>query len=166
MRADALVFFGATGDLARKMIFPALHRLVKAGRLDILIIGVAFSRWDVEQLKQRARESIAAHAGPEDRPALEALLRLLRYVDGDYNKPETFHALAAALGDARRPVHYRPFHPIVFTVVSRLGESGCARGGAVVEKPFGHDLASARPEPDADDDLRTGRHLPDRPFPR
>jgi glucose-6-phosphate 1-dehydrogenase len=145
-QADAFVFFGATGDLARKMIFPALHRLVKAGRLDIPVIGVAFSRWGVEQLGQRARESIAAHGGPEDGPALEALLRLLRYVDGDYNKPETFHALKAALGDARRPVHYLAIPPALFpTVVRRLDESGCARGGrVVVEKPFGHDLASAR----------------------
>jgi glucose-6-phosphate 1-dehydrogenase len=145
-RADAFVFFGATGDLARKMIFPALYRLVKAGRLDIPVVGVAFSRWDVERLRQRARESVAAHTDSVDNGALEALLKLLRYVDGDYNKPETFEALQAALGDARRPVHYLAIPPSLFaTVVSRLGESGSSRDGrVVVEKPFGRDLASAR----------------------
>ena len=144
--ADAFVFFGATGDLARKMIFPALHRLVKTKRLDIPVIGVAFSGWDVTQLEQRVRESVAAHGSIEDRDALGALLSLVRYVDGDYNDPKTFDALQAALGDARRPVHYLAIPPKLFaTVVTRLGESGCARDGrVVVEKPFGHDLASSQ----------------------
>jgi glucose-6-phosphate 1-dehydrogenase len=145
-RADAFVFFGATGDLARKMIFPALYRLVKAKRLDIPVIGVAFSGWDITQLEQRVTESVAAHGGIEDRDALEALLSRVRYVDGDYNDPKTFDALRAALGDARCPVHYLAIPPKLFaTVVSRLGESDCARDGrVVVEKPFGHDLASAQ----------------------
>jgi len=144
--ADAFVFFGATGDLARKMIFPALHRLVKTKRLDIPVIGVAFSGWDVTQLEQRVRESVAALGSIEDRDALAALLSRVRYVDGDYNDPKTFDALQAALGDARRPVHYLAIPPKLFaTVVTRLGESGCARDGrVVVEKPFGHDLASSQ----------------------
>ena len=144
-RADAFVFFGATGDLARKMIFPALHRLVAAGRLDIPVIGVAFSGWDVDRLRHRVRESVA-EAGSDDRSALEGLLSLVRYVDGDYNDPATFKALQTELGGARHPVHYLAIPPKLFsTVVKRLGESGSARGGrVVVEKPFGHDLASAQ----------------------
>jgi glucose-6-phosphate 1-dehydrogenase len=145
-RADAFVFFGATGDLARKMIFPALYRLVKTKRLDVPVIGVAFSGWDVTQLAKRVTESIAAYGGTEDRDALERLLSLVRYVDGDYNDPGTFDALRTALGAVRRPVHYLAIPPKLFaTVVGRLGASGCARDGRVlVEKPFGHDLASAR----------------------
>jgi glucose-6-phosphate 1-dehydrogenase len=110
-RADAFVFFGATGDLARKMIVPALYRLVKAGRLDIPSSAWRFRIGTSSVLKQQARESIAARGGTEDGRALEALLKLIRYVDGDYNKPETFHALKAALGDARRPVHYLAVPP-------------------------------------------------------
>ena len=145
-RADAFVFFGATGDLARKMIFPALYRLVKTKRLDIPVIGVAFSGWDVAQLAKRVTESVEAHGGIDDRSALERLLSLVRYVDGDYNDPRTFDALRTALAGARHPVHYLAIPPKLFaTVVGRLGESGCARDGrVVVEKPFGHDLASAR----------------------
>jgi glucose-6-phosphate 1-dehydrogenase len=144
--ADTLVFFGATGDLARKMIFPALHRLVKTKRLDVPVIGVAFSGWDVERLKQRVTESVVAHGSADDRGALDALLSLVRYVDGDYRDAATFKRLAMALGDARRPVHYLAIPPALFaTVVEQLGQSNCARGGrVVVEKPFGHDLASAR----------------------
>jgi glucose-6-phosphate 1-dehydrogenase len=107
-RADAFVFFGATGDLARKMIFPALYRLVKTKRLDIPVIGMAFSGWDVTRLRQRVAESVAAHGGIEDRDALEALLSRVRYVDGDYNDPKTFDALRTALGDARCPVGDEP----------------------------------------------------------
>ena len=144
-RADAFVFFGATGDLARKMIFPALHRLVAAGRLDIPVIGMAFSGWDVDRLRHRVRESVA-EAGGDHRSALDGLLSLVRYVDGDYNDPATFEALQTELGGERHPVHYLAIPPKLFaTVVRRLGESGCARGGrVVVEKPFGHDLASAQ----------------------
>ena len=145
-RADAFVFFGATGDLARKMIFPALYRLVKTRRLDVPVIGVAFSGWDAAQLAKRATESVAAHGGLDDREALAKLLSLVRYVDGDYNNAKTFDALRTALGDTRRPVHYLAIPPKLFaTVVAGLGEHGCARDGrVVVEKPFGHDLASAR----------------------
>jgi glucose-6-phosphate 1-dehydrogenase len=144
--ADAFVFFGATGDLARKMIFPALYRLVKSKRLDVPVIGVAFSGWDVGRLKQRVTESVVAHGSLEDRGALDALLSLVRYVDGDYNDATTFKRLELALADARRPVHYLAIPPGLFaTVVKQLGDSGCVRGGrVVVEKPFGHDLASAR----------------------
>jgi glucose-6-phosphate 1-dehydrogenase len=145
-RADAFVFFGATGDLARKMIFPALYRLVKTRRLDVPVIGVAFSGWDAAQLAKRATESVAAHGGLDDREALAKLLSLVRYVDGDYKNAKTFDALRVALGDAKRPVHYLAIPPKLFaTVVAGLGEHGCARDGrVVVEKPFGHDLASAR----------------------
>jgi glucose-6-phosphate 1-dehydrogenase len=144
-RADAFAFFGATGDLARKMIFPALYRLVKTGRLHVPVIGVAFSGWDGERLRQRVRESVAA-AGGDDHEALQALLSCVRYVDGDYNDPATFKKLRAALGETQHPVHYLAIPPSLFaTVVRGLGESGCARGGrVVVEKPFGHDLDSAR----------------------
>ena len=144
-RADAFVFFGATGDLARKMIFPALYRLVKTGRLDVPVIGVAFSGWDVDRLRHRVRESVA-EAGGDHHSALEGLLSLVRYVDGDYNDPATFKALRTELGRRAHPVHYLAIPPKLFaTVVRGLGESGCARGGrVVVEKPFGHDLASAR----------------------
>lgn len=145
-RADAFVFFGATGDLARKMIFPALYHLVRTKRLAIPVIGVAFSGWDLTRLRQRVTESVAASGPIEDPAALETLLSLVRYVDGDYKEPRTFDVLRQALGDAARPAHYLAIPPGLFaTVVSRLGESGCARGGrVVVEKPFGHDLASAR----------------------
>jgi glucose-6-phosphate 1-dehydrogenase len=144
--ADAFVFFGATGDLARKKIFPALYRLVKAGRLDVPVIGVALSGWDVEQLRKRVTDSVAAHGSVDDGRALEALLSRVRYVDGDYNDPKTFEGLRTALGDARRPVHFLAIPPSLFaTVVGRLGQSDCARDGrVVVEKPFGRDLASAQ----------------------
>jgi glucose-6-phosphate 1-dehydrogenase len=138
--SDALVFFGATGDLARKKIFPALHALVRRGVLDVPVIGVAKAGWDLEQLKQRARESVGAR---DD--ALDRLLDLLRYVDGDYGDDATFAALREQLGDARCPLHYLAIPPSLFgTVVQALDRSGCADGArVVVEKPFGHDLASA-----------------------
>ena len=146
LSCDALVFFGATGDLAYKKIFPSLHAMVKRGVLDVPIIGVAKSGWDLEQLQARARESIERHAGV-DAAAFERLMQLLRYVDGDYGEPETFKALRNLLGTASRPAHYLAIPPALFgEVVQHLAQAGCAPVGSrvIVEKPFGRDLTSAR----------------------
>lgn len=144
-RSDALVFFGATGDLAYKQIFPALAALVARGRLDVPVIGVAKAGWGRDQLMKRARDSLAAHGGT-DPAAADRLCTLLRYVDGDYADPHTFTALRAELGIAKAPLHYLAIPPALFaTVVRALHESGCATGARVVaEKPFGRDLASAQ----------------------
>ena len=145
-RSDALVFFGATGDLAYKKIFPALQGLVRRGQLAVPVIGVAKSGWNLERLKGRARESLQTHGGGVDPEAGEKLLQLLRYVDGDYNDPATFHALRGELGAAERPAFYLAIPPSMFeVVVGHIGSIGGTRGGRViVEKPFGRDLASAR----------------------
>ncbi len=144
-RSDALVFFGATGDLAYKKIFPALQKMVRRGRLDMPVIGVASSKWGLEQFKARARDSIEKHGGVDD-AAFAKLCALLRYVDGDYRDPGTFARLRQAQDGARRPVHYLAIPVSLFiTVVRGLADSGCARDARVViEKPFGRDLASAR----------------------
>ncbi len=144
--SDALVFFGATGDLAFKKIFPALQSLVKRGRLDVPIVGVAKSGWGLEQLRARARESITTH-GKLDEAAFAKLSSHLRYVDGDYNDPETFKQIYRELGSAKRPTHYLAIPPSMFpVVVQQLATAGCCNRGSrvVVEKPFGRDLASAR----------------------
>ena len=145
-RSDALVLFGVTGDLARKMIFPALYAMVKRGVLDVPVVGVASSKWSLAQLRRRATDSIKKSGRIDDRHAFNHLLSLLRYVDGDYNDPGTFKALKQALGDARRPAHYLAIPPSLFaTVIEGLGAAGLARHARViVEKPFGRDLASAR----------------------
>jgi glucose-6-phosphate 1-dehydrogenase len=144
-RSDALVFFGATGDLAHKKIFPALQSLAKRGELHIPVIGVAKAGWTLDQLRSRAQDSVE-HYGELDPGAFAHLVRCLRYVDGDYGDRETFQRLSRELGDARHPTHYLAIPPGLFeTVVRQLGEAGCARRGrVVVEKPFGHDLASAQ----------------------
>jgi glucose-6-phosphate 1-dehydrogenase len=144
-RSDALVFFGATGDLAFKQIFPALQSMIRHGRLDVPIIGVAKSGGDVEALRRRARDSLAEHGGV-DPAAFAKLSSLLRYIDGDYSDPATFDALRRELGDAAHPLHYLAIPPSLFgTVVRELGRSRCADGARVViEKPFGQELASAR----------------------
>jgi len=144
--ADALVVFGATGDLAHKMVFPALYVMVKRGALRVPVIGVAWPDWNDEQLRHYARESIC-QAGPVDDPqALDELLSLLSYVGGDYKAPETFTALKKALGRCSRPAYYLAIPPSLFsTVIHALSEAGLAeQGRVIVEKPFGHDLASAR----------------------
>lgn len=158
--SNALVFFGATGDLAHKKVFPALQGMVRHGQLNVPVIGVAKAGWNLDQLRARARDSLETHGGGVDGAAFDKLSSLLRYVDGDYQDPRTFDLLRRALGSADRPLHYLAIPPSLFsTVVGQLGRSGCARGGRVVaEKPFGHDLASAQalnrallavfPEPD------------------
>jgi glucose-6-phosphate 1-dehydrogenase len=143
--SDALVFFGATGDLAYKKVLPALQRMVQHGSLTVPVIGVAKAGWTLEQFRERVRDSLASHGVLED-AGLGKLSGLLRYVDGDYSDPATFQALRRALGPAQRPTHYLAIPPALFgEVVGQLERSGCARGArVVVEKPFGRDLASAR----------------------
>ncbi|QJW99098.1 glucose-6-phosphate dehydrogenase [Frigoriglobus tundricola] len=143
-QADALVFFGATGDLAYKKIFPALQAMARRGRLSVPVVGVAKAGWNLEQFRARAKASVEAHGGL-DPAAFEELCKRLRYVDGDYGEFGTFEALRRELGDAHRPVHYLAIPPSLFgPVVEQLGKSGCARGARViVEKPFGRDLPSA-----------------------
>ena len=143
--ADALVFFGASGDLAYKQIFPALQAMVKRGTLNIPLIGVAKSGWTVEQLRDRARASLEEHGGV-DTVAFERLAGLLSYIDGDYNDPSTFTTLKTVLNGARHPLHYLAIPPSLFgPVTEQLAASGCAAGARiVVEKPFGRDLESAR----------------------
>ena len=143
--SDALVFFGATGDLAYKKIFPALQAMVKRGNLNVPVIGVAKAGWNLEQLRARARDSLEKH-GSLDAAAFDKLSGLLRYVDGDYNDPGTFQAIRQALGSLQHPAHYLAIPPALFgTVVQQLANAGCTAGArVVVEKPFGHDLASAR----------------------
>src|SRR5258707_11150853 len=143
--SDALVFFGATGDLAYKKIFPSLQAMVRRGHLRVPVIGVAKAGWSLDQFKARARESVEKHGGL-DPAAFAKLSALLGYVDGDYQDPATFAVLRKALGSAQHPTHYLAIPPALFgVVVEQLGKSGCARGArVVVEKPFGTDLASAR----------------------
>ena len=143
--SDALVFFGATGDLAYKKIFPALQAMAKRGQLEIPVIGVAKAGWTLDQLRTRAQESVEKYGGL-DRAAFAKLSGLLRYVDGDYRDPATFEALRRELGDAGHPAHYLAIPPSLFgPVVEQLARSGCAKGSrVVVEKPFGNDLVSAR----------------------
>jgi len=143
--ADALVFFGATGDLAYKQIFPALQALIRRHHLEIPIIGLARSGWDIERLRARARESLEQHGGV-DATAFAKLSSLLRYVEGDYHDGGTYTRLRDALGVARRPLHYLAIPPSMFAAVAEgLAKSGCAKHArVVVEKPFGRDAASAR----------------------
>ena len=145
VRSDAVVFFGATGDLAYKQIFPALQALVRNEGWHLPIIGVAKAGWTLNQLKDRAIDSLEKHGGRDPRTA-ENLLSLLRYVDGDYNDPNTFAALRRELGVAQRPLHYLAIPPDLFTTVAEnLTRSGCAvNSRLLVEKPFGRDLASSK----------------------
>jgi len=143
--SDAFVFFGATGDLAYKKIFPALYSMVCRGGFHIPIIGMARAGWDLEKLKERARDSVE-HGGDFDEVSFAKLAALLRYVDGDYADPETFSKLKAAIGLAKNPIHYLAIPPSMFaSVVQGLQKCGCAANARViVEKPFGRDLASAQ----------------------
>jgi glucose-6-phosphate 1-dehydrogenase len=144
-RSDALVFFGASGDLAYKQIFPALQALVRRGRLDMPVVGVAKSDWNLAQLKARAKDSLEKH-GDFDPDAFAKLCALLGYIDGDYRDAETFAKLRRALVDAKRPLYYLAIPPSMFvTVAEGLAKSGGANDArVVVEKPFGRDLASAQ----------------------
>jgi glucose-6-phosphate 1-dehydrogenase len=143
--SDALVFFGATGDLAYKKIFPALQAMVKRGHMNVPVIGVARAGWSLEQLRARAHDSLEKHGGV-DAAAFDKLSGLLRYVGGDYTDPATFQAIRKELEAAQRPAHYLAIPPLLFgTVVEQLAKSGCTQGARViVEKPFGNDLASAQ----------------------
>jgi glucose-6-phosphate 1-dehydrogenase len=144
--ADALVFYGATGDLAYKKIFPALQGMVKRGVLAVPVIGVAKQGWSLDDLRARAKESLETHGGGADPEAFPRLLKLLRYVDGDYADAATFTALKKELGGAALPVHYMAIPQGLFEMVGdQLARAGLARGARlVIEKPFGSDLASAR----------------------
>jgi glucose-6-phosphate 1-dehydrogenase len=143
--SDALVFYGATGDLAYKKIFPSLQAMLKRGHLKVPVIGVAKSGWTLDQLRARAKDSVEKHGGL-DPPAFEKLSGMLRYVDGDYQDPATFQAIRKELGPARRPAHYLAIPPVLFElVVEQLDKADCASGARVIiEKPFGNDLGSAR----------------------
>ncbi|WP_305804824.1 glucose-6-phosphate dehydrogenase [Stenotrophomonas sp. YIM B06876] len=143
--SDAFVFFGATGDLAYKKIFPALQAMILAGELEMPIIGIAYSGWSQQQLRDRARASIEEHA-TLDPAAFTRLCAQLYYLDGDYTQDAVYHELRQRLGQARRPLHYLAIPPSMFaTVVQGLAKAGCADNARiVVEKPFGRNLASAQ----------------------
>jgi glucose-6-phosphate 1-dehydrogenase len=145
VRSDALVFFGATGDLAHKKIFPALQRLAKRGELNMPVIGVAKSGWNLEQLKARAKDSVE-HYGGLDPEGFPKLMSVLEYIDGDYADPATFQQLRKTLGSAKHPLHYLAIPPVLFgEVVKQLGNVDCSKGARVIaEKPFGRDLESAK----------------------
>src|ERR1700728_2508915 len=143
---DAMVLFGASGDLCYRKIYPALYQLVRRGLLTVPIIGAARQGWKLEQLAGRVRDSIKPFVPGADEAASARLVGLLRYVDGDYNDRATFDALRRALSQAQRPLHYLAIPPSMFAVVAgHLSGSGAAQGARiVVEKPFGRDLASAQ----------------------
>src|SRR5262245_21834933 len=148
--SDALVFFGATGDLAYKKIFPALQAMIKRGHLNVPVIGVAKAGWNLEQFRKRAQDSLEKHGGV-DPVAFSKLSGLLRYVDGDYADPGTFQAIRDEIKGSRRPAHYLAIPPSLFeVVVDQLAnstcsvEAGCAQARVIVEKPFGRDLGSAQ----------------------
>lgn len=144
--SDAFVFFGATGDLAYKKIFPALLGLLKTGKLEMPVVGVAKSGWDRDQLIERAHNSLKEHGGGVDENDFAALAQRLDYVDGDYADAATFTQVKEKLKDAKRPTHYLAIPPLLFgEVVEQLGQAGLARNARVIiEKPFGHDRASAQ----------------------
>ena len=145
VQSDALVFFGATGDLAYKKIFPSLQNMIRRGNLKVPVIGVAKSGWSLDQLLDRARKSLQEYGGGIDEAAFGKLKGLLQYIDGDYADLATFQKLRQALGAAKHPTHYLAIPPSLFgSVVQSLGKSGCADGARVViEKPFGHNLQTA-----------------------
>jgi glucose-6-phosphate 1-dehydrogenase len=145
-RSDALVLFGVTGDLAHKMIFPALYAMAKRGVLKVPVIGVAFPKWSLERLRKRVTDSIKRSGGIDNERAFHHLLSSFSYVSGDYKDPATFAALKKTLGKVRRPAHYLAIPPSLFeTVIKELGAANlCEHARVIVEKPFGRDLASAR----------------------
>lgn len=143
--SDALVLFGATGDLAFKKIFPALQAMIRRGNLNMPVVGVGRSRWSVDQFQARVKDSLEQNGGV-DPTAFATLSSLLRYVGGDYGDPATFANLRQALGPAERPLYYLVIPPSAFTTVAEgLARSGCVKNARVIlEKPFGRDLASAK----------------------
>lgn len=143
--SDALVFFGATGDLAHKQIFPSLQKMILRDNLNVPVIGVAKAGWTLDQLRDRAKDSLIKHGGL-DPGAFAKLMQLLQYIDGDYQDPSTFLQLRKLLGSAQHPTHYLAIPPSLFPIVIEgLDKSGCAEGARVIlEKPFGRDLASAQ----------------------
>src|SRR5690349_24505799 len=147
IKSDALVFFGASGDLAHKKIFPALYHMTKRGELDVPVIGVAFSHWTLDDLIKRARDGITQFGGGiDDEAAFDKLCKNLSYIDNDYNDAATFDQLKTLLGNTTHPAHYLAIPPSLFpTVVKGLGRANEARDARViVEKPFGRDLKSAK----------------------
>jgi len=146
IQSDAFVFFGATGDLAYKKIFPSLYNLVRRGTLTIPVIGIANSGWSLDQFHERARSSVLAQASGLDDAVFTKFMTQLNYIDGDYHDPATFSRLRQLLGSARSPTHYLAIPPSLFSVVTQgLQEADCANGARIiVEKPFGRDLASSR----------------------
>src|SRR5262249_22984957 len=146
VHSDALVFFGATGDLAYKKIFPSLQAMIKRGHLDVPVIGVAKAGWGQGQLKARAKDSLAKHGRGGGAAAVRKHTPLLRYVDGDYKHASPFQAMRKELGNAQRRAHYLAIPPVLFGLtVEQLSKAGCATNARViVEKPFGTGLASAR----------------------
>ncbi len=145
-QSDALVVFGVTGDLAHKMIFPALYAMAKRGNLNVPVIGVAFPKWSLDRLHRRVTDSIRKSGGIDNQRALKHLLSLITYVSGDYKDPVTFTAIKQVMGKARHPAFYLAIPPSLFgTVIEGLGKAKLAdHGRVIVEKPFGRDLASAR----------------------
>ncbi len=165
-KSDALVFFGATGDLAYKKVFPAIQYLIQHGHLDVPIIGVAKSGWTLEQLRERARDSLAKHGGV-DEAAFAKLVARLRYVDGDYNDPETFTQLRQALGQSAAPLHYLAIPPSLFGAVVQNLASRAARTtrGSSSRSRSAATLRSARgAQPDPPRNVRRVADLPDRPL--
>ncbi|MEP7136569.1 MAG: glucose-6-phosphate dehydrogenase [Chloroflexota bacterium] len=146
VQSDALVLFGVTGDLAHKLIFPALYAMAKRGALKVPVIGVAFPKWSLAQLHKRVKDSLKQAGGIDDQKALDHLLSLLSYVSGNYNDEKTYLALKKALGSAKHPAHYLAIPPALFEkVIQGLGAANLAEHARViVEKPFGRDLASAQ----------------------
>ena len=144
--SDALAFFGATGDLAHKKIFPALQQMIRRGDLNVPVIGFAKSGRTIDQFRARARDSLEKNGGGVDQNAFAKLIELLQYIDGDYQDAKTFETLRKQLGSSARPIHYLAIPPSLFGgVVAALGKSGCAENGRVViEKPFGQNLESAQ----------------------
>ena len=165
--SDALVFFGATGDLAYKKIFPSLQAMVKRGHLDVPVVGVAKAGWNLDQLRARAKDGLEKHGGL-DPAAFEKLIGLLRYVDGDYQDPATFKALRRELKDAKRPAHYLAIPPAMFeTVVKHLSESDSGRGRAGYHREAlrTRSRIGTRAEPGSAERFRRSRHFPHRSLP-
>jgi glucose-6-phosphate 1-dehydrogenase len=143
--ADALVLFGATGDLCHRKIFPSLYQLVRRGRLTVPVIGVAKAGWNRDQLIERLRDSLKKYVQDAESAVVERFVALVQYVDGDYGTLGTFQQLRKLLGTAQHPLHYLAIPPSMFPiVVTQLAAAECDKGARVViEKPFGRDLASA-----------------------